>query len=47
MKITITAVMLVCLVGCETVRGTTSGLLDGASLDLQNLSNVVKGKESK
>lgn len=47
MKMLIVMLMLASLVGCGTVRGTTSGLLDGASQDLQSLSNAVKGKETK
>lgn len=47
MKTVVATIMLASLVGCGTVRGTTSGLLDGASQDLQSLSNAVKGKETK
>ena len=47
MKTVVAIIMLASLVGCGTVRGTTSGLLDGASQDLQSLANVVKGKDSK
>lgn len=28
--------------GCGTVKGTTSGMLDGASKDLKSLSDKVK-----
>jgi uncharacterized protein YceK len=28
--------------GCGTIRGTTAGMLDGASKDLKSLSNVIK-----
>lgn len=47
MKNVVMGLVLVFLAGCGTVKGTTSGLLDGASQDLQSLSNVVKGKDSK
>jgi len=47
MKQAVMIMLLASLVGCGTVRGTTSGLLDGASQDLQSLSNAVKGKETK
>lgn len=30
------------LCGCGTVKGTTSGFLDGASQDLKSLSDKVK-----
>ena len=43
MKQVILVVMIASvLAGCGTVKGTTSGFLDGASQDLKTLSDKVK-----
>lgn len=47
MKMLLAVTVLVNLAACGTVQGTTAGLLDGASRDLQSLSELVKGKDSK
>jgi predicted small secreted protein len=47
MKVLCSVLVLVSLAACGTVKGTTAGLLDGITQDLQSLSNAVKGRESK
>lgn len=41
-KMLVLLLMAGVLYGCGTVKGTTSGFLDGASQDLKSLSDKVK-----